>query len=116
MDDFDTMRTQVQKREIEKRKQYRLESKERLKKSCITKVRTTMIGALQSIEDNISKLIPKSGSLTNEQLMLQKIYESIRKEILDKGNQQIRNLEEDFSQYEVEWQKFTLKLPVIRRD
>jgi len=116
MDDFAVLSAITKKRDLENAKKYKADSKERLKKICITKVRTTMIGALQSIEDHLLSRVPKSGQLTNEELTLQRMYDEIRKEILDKGNNQIRHLEEEFNQYEVEWKRYTIQLPVIRRD
>lgn len=96
----------------EQQKRFKEESKERLKKICITKVKTTMIGALESIEKRLQKFYKPDGKPTNEQLILQKIFEEIRNEILDRGNQQIRNLEAEFDYYDIEWKRYTLQLPV----
>ena len=39
----------------------------------------------------------------------------MRSEILDRGNTQIRNLENEFSNYDVIFKNYTLNLPVINR-
>lgn len=112
MDEYDKLKAQKAKLEIEKEKKYKEDSRERLKKICITKIRTTMIGALESIEKRIKQFAENNGKKTNEQLILEKLYDEMRNEILDRGNQQIRNLEAEFEQYEINWKRFTLQLPV----
>lgn len=111
MDDFTKLQNIRQKKDLEKDKKYKEDSKERLRKICSTKIRTTMIGALESIEKRLTNYFNTS----NEGLLLKKIYEEMRQEILDRGNQQIRNLDTEFEQYIIEWKRYTLQLP-IRRD
>lgn len=57
-------------------------SEEKLRKSCITKMRTIMIGALSDIEEG-------------------KDYEELRKSILDRGNNLIRSLEDELKNYTI---------------
>ena len=106
------------KKDDEKDKAYKQSSKERLFKICSTKIRTTMIGALDAIEKKLAAIwTPEDGKRpTNDQLALKKLYEEIRQEILDKGNNQIRNLESEFEQYEMEWKRYTLKLPIKTKE
>ena len=40
------------------------------------------------------------------------LYEEVRAEILDRGNNQMRNLEAEFAQYEIKWLRYSLTLPV----
>jgi hypothetical protein len=112
VDDYNKLKTIREKIDLDKDKKYKEESKERLKKICSTKIKTTMIGALDSIEKKFKEFYSKDGKPTNEQLTLQRIFDELRTEILDKGNQQIRNLDTEFEQYVVEWKRYTLKLPV----
>lgn len=99
--------------DADKDKLYKNESRKRLLKIASTKIRTTMIGALDSIEKKLKDFwCPEGQKPTNEQLLLQKLYEEMRQEILDRGNNQIRNLEEEFEHYEIEWKRYTLQLPV----
>lgn len=79
-------------------------SKENLLAMAKKRIRTTMIGALSSIEDNFAFLIADDKEI-------QEIFQKLRSEILDRGNNQIRNIESDFSNYEIIWKKYTYKLP-----
>lgn len=93
---------------------YKLESKERLSRVLKKKIQTTMIGALSSIEENLSFLWETdNGILTEEQKKLKDIYQKIRSEILDKGNNQARNIDSELSQYDIEWLRYSIKIPVI---
>lgn len=117
-DNYTNMLLAKRKRDAEKDKSYKEESRKRLAKIAATKIRTTMIGALDAIEKKLSNLwTPTDGDKpTNEQLFLKRLYEEIRQEILDKGNTQIRNLESEFEHYEIEWKRYTLQLPVKKRE
>jgi hypothetical protein len=89
-------------------------SKARLYKNSKKKIQTTMIGALASVEKYFGFLWGKDSEeeeMTPEQEQLKMIYEEARSEILDKGNAQIRNLESEFSGYDIIWKKKTLVLP-----
>ncbi|HAI43045.1 MAG TPA: hypothetical protein DCM40_35555 [Maribacter sp.] len=39
-------------------------------------------------------------------------FEEVRAEILDRGNNQIRNLEAEFVNYDISWLRYQMKLPV----
>lgn len=112
MDEYTKLKIIREKKDLEKDKRYKEESRERLKKICETKIKTTMIGALDSIEKKFEKFYTDSARPTNEELILRRIFEELRTEILDKGNQQIRNLDTEFEQYTIEWKRYTLQLPV----
>jgi predicted Co/Zn/Cd cation transporter (cation efflux family) len=92
---------------------FKKSSKHKLQKACSTKIRTTMIGALDIIEKHLSKHLEEDSEGAEE---LQSIYEEIRQEILDKGNTQIRNLEKEFEQYEVTWLRYSMQLPIRHGD
>lgn len=79
-------------------------SKDRLLKSTKKRIQTTMIGALHSIEESL-------GFLWENDENMKEIFEELRSEILDRGNNQIRNLESDFSTYEIVWKKYSYQLP-----
>lgn len=94
---------------------YKAESKDRLSKILKKKIQTTMIGALSTLEENFGFLWA-SGSdkpLTEEQEAMKNIYNKVRSEILDRGNNQARNIDAELSQYEVEWTRYQIKIPVI---
>lgn len=65
-------------------------SLDKLKKSCIGKMRTIMIGAISDIENiaDVDYIEPEE-------------YERIRKSILDRGNNLIRIFEEELKQYTI---------------
>jgi len=93
-------------------------SKDALFKSCKKKIQTTMIGALDVVEKRFGFLWSFEGSdeLSAEQKQLKDIYDEARADILDKGNTQIRNLESEFSNYEVTKKKFQINLPVTNKN
>ena len=95
--------------------QYRADSKDRLSKILKKKIETTMIGALSSIEENFNFLWEnKDGSpLTEEQTIMKGLYQKIRSDILDKGNNQARNVDAELAQYDVKWLRYSMKIPVV---
>lgn len=101
-------------KEIEKQKKYKEDSKERLKKIASKKINTTMIGALDAIEKNFSFLWQpdEHGNMSETAIEMRNLYEKTREKILDNGNSQIRNLVAEFEQYEIEWKRFHITLPV----
>jgi hypothetical protein len=92
-------------------------SRETLFKSAKKKIQTTMIGALSTIEESFGFLWGFSPDdetdLTPEQRHIKDIYEDARAKILDRGNTQIRNLEADFANYEINRKKHYINLPVV---
>jgi hypothetical protein len=96
-------------------KKYKVESKDRLSKIIKKKIETTMIGALSSIEENLGFLWDNNGkTLTKDQELMKGLYNKIRSEILDKGNNQDRNIDAELSQYDIEWLRYSMQLPVIQ--
>lgn len=95
-------------------KKHKMESKDRLSKILKKKIETTMIGALSSIEEHLGFLWQNdSNVLTKDQAFMKGLYNKIRSEILDKGNNQARNIDAELSQYDIEWVRYSLHLPVI---
>ena len=99
---------------LEKNTKYKEVSKERLLKIGKKKIQTTMIGALSTIEKHLGFLwgYESSESLTPEQEHLKELYEEVRSEILDRGNNQARNLEAEFANYDINWLRYQITLPV----
>lgn len=92
-------------------KKYKEDSKDRLSKLLKKKVQTTMIGALSTIEEHFGFLW--ADCKTEDEKRFKDLYNKVRSEILDKGNHQARNIDSELSQYEIEWLKYNLKIPVI---
>ena len=90
---------------------YYQDSKDRLSKIVKKKIQTTMIGSLSTIEENLGFLWSGDDEKSVE---MRNIYEKIRSEILDKGNNQSRNIDAELSQYEIKWLRYQLTLPVRR--
>ena len=94
---------------------YRADSRDRLSKILKKKIETTMIGALSTIEKYFGFLWgheTSDGELTPEQSHMKQQFEEVRAEILDRGNNQIRNLEAEFVNYDISWLRYQMKLPV----
>lgn len=93
---------------------YKIESRDRLSRILKKKIQTTMIGAISSIEENLGFLWSSTnGELTKDQKIMKDIYQKIRSEILDKGNNQARNVDAELAQYDVEWLRYSIQIPVI---
>ena len=73
-----------------------------------------MIGAISSLENHFGFLWDIENP-TYEQKQLKIIFEEARSEILDRGNTQMRNLENEFINYDVTWKKYTMNLPFMNR-
>lgn len=109
IEDYDKIKAKRDKILKEKEEKFKNDSRNRLRKISSTKIRTTMIFALEVIERYFGPLWQED--LPNSEQFKEK-FEQARKEILDKGNDQIRNLEIEFDQYNVEWLRFRYQLPV----
>ena len=98
----------------DKDKRYKDVSKDRLLKISKKKVQTTMIGALSTIERVFGFLWghDETLELTPEQEHMKELFEEVRSEILDRGNNQARNLEAEFANYEINWLRYQITLPV----
>jgi transcription termination factor Rho len=94
-------------------------SKDALFKSCKKKIQTTMIGALDTIEKQFGFLWGfedgQEVELTEPQKQMKDIYDEVRAAILDKGNTQIRNLEGDFSGFEITKKRYQIDLPLANK-
>lgn len=94
---------------------YKAESKDKLSRVLKKKIETTMIGALSTIEQHFGFLWnTDSSELTKEQLEMKALYNKVRSEILDKGNNQARNIDAELSNYNIEWLRYSIKIPVIQ--
>ncbi len=89
-------------------------SKERLLKISKKKIQTTMIGALSTVEKYFGFLWghESPNALTPEQEHMKELYDQVRSEILDRGNNQGRNLETEFMNYDISYLKYQITLPV----
>lgn len=117
MDEFQQMALFKKEKEAQKelnKKNYQVDSKERLKKIVATKMRTVMIGALSAIEEHLGFLWGHNSEeeLTDGQAYVAELYQLLRSQILDNGNTQIRNAQTEIDMYTVEWNRYTYQFDV----
>lgn len=87
---------------------YKTASRERLSKIIETKIRTSFIGAISSFEDEFGHMWGKDTDNPNiEQRRMKNVWDMVRKEILDKGNDQIRNAKTELEYYDIIWNRYT---------
>lgn len=86
-------------------KEYMQKSKERLEENACKKIKTTMIGAIEAIENNFGPYLHGE---------LKEVFQKTREEILNKGNKQIKNMSEEFKHYDINWKRFTMRIPMKR--
>lgn len=85
-------------------------AKEKLISDCIKKIQTTMIGSLATIEKHFGFLWENDEYDGNMDGLFE-VYKKLRLEILDKGNDQIRALEKEFKNYDINFKRYYIKLP-----
>ena len=107
--DFRVLMQQKKERDLAQKEKYKNSSKERLLSIASKKIQTTMIGALETVEKTFGFLWEDD---TKESQEMRELFEKARSEILDRGNNQIRNLQTEMEQYEVEWKRYHITLPV----
>jgi hypothetical protein len=115
---YDDLIRASKKYKEERDTRFKNSSNERLLKIARKKIQTTMIGALSTIENNFGFLwgSEESSEITEEQQHMKDIFDQVRSEILDRGNNQARNLEAEMSQYEVKWLKYSINIPVVNME
>ena len=115
---YDDLIRASKKYKEERDNRFKNSSNERLLKIARKKIQTTMIGALSSIENNFGFLwgAEECSEITEEQQHMKDIFDQVRSEILDRGNNQARNLEAEMSQYEVKWLKYNINIPVVKME
>ena len=113
MEDYDDLIRKSDKFKSDKEERYKEVSKQRLLKIGQKKIQTTMIGALSSVEKHFGFLWghEQEDELTAEQQHVKSLFEEVRAEILDRGNNQIRNLEAELAHYDVSWLRYHISIP-----
>jgi hypothetical protein len=86
------------------------------------RILTTTIGALHAIEKQLGFLwghtetpngeLPSKVKLTEEQVEFKEMYDQIRANILDNGNDQMSFMSEDFADYDISRKKHKINLPI----
>lgn len=102
--------------EDKNKEDYKKISQGRLAKNIETKIRTTFIGNINTFEKYFGELFgcgKKTEDLTKDQKYFRSQWEQCRKEILDKGNNELRAAKSEINEYTVEWNRYHKTLPVI---
>tara|TARA_R100000008_G_scaffold34817_1_gene19792 strand:- start:1013 stop:1402 length:390 start_codon:yes stop_codon:yes gene_type:complete len=113
MGEYDDLIRESNKFKNDRDERYKSVSKDRLLKISQKKIQTTMIGALSSVEKHFGFLwgYQQEGDLTAEQQHMKDLFEEVRAEILDRGNNQMRNLEAEMAHYDVNWLRYHMAIP-----
>ena len=102
--------------ELAKEKHYQ-ESKNQLINVVEKRIKTTMIGAIATIEESLSCFWKtEEGSMNEEQKQIYNIFQDMRSKILDNGNNQIRLLEKDVDNFNIEAKKYHISFQIKPRN
>jgi len=110
MDDFERNKRIVSERKKLNTYRRKLYAQKRLEYNITKKIKTTMIGALASFEEAFGYLWGMDidfDNLNEQQLAFLDTWEETRREILNKGNMQIRAAQDEISEYDTEWNRYT---------
>lgn len=95
---------------------YRKSSSNKLAKNIEKKIRTTFIGDINTVEKYFGELWghgKEYKDLTEAEKRERKVWDACRKEMLDKGNNELRAAQAEISEYTVEWNRFHKDLPFL---
>jgi len=87
---------------------YMIKSRKLLEENACKKIKTTMIGALRSFEVYLEEFIEND-------LELRDAFLRAREDVLNKGNKQINNMKKELENYEVNWKRYHMTIPMRKR-
>jgi hypothetical protein len=102
MDDWEVMKEQKREAEAQRKARKLRASKDRLSEGVKKRMNTCFIGAISSIEKHMGFLFETEDG--------RELFNTVRKEILDNGNDEIRKMEKDLEVYEVDFKQYRLEL------
>jgi hypothetical protein len=107
---YNTVKTASQER-------YAHNSKKRLIKNIEKKFKTTMIGALSYIEEELGHLwgFESDSPLTASQRQYMEVWQELRSAILNNGNNQLRACLDEIAQYTMTWDRYQTQF-LIKKD
>lgn len=117
METHDQMKKIVQLAREANEKKYENRSKESLKRHITTKLKTTMIGSLDRFEKIFGGLWghgKPDSDLTPEEAENKKLWELVRTEVLNNGNNQLRAAMSEVDQYTVKYNKQKYDFVVVK--
>ncbi len=91
-------------------------AREVLEKEITRRLRTVMIGAISSLENNFGFLFAfnENRERTDEEMECLDIFNKTRSEILDRGNAQIRAVQDALDLYDISLAKKSISLPMAK--
>lgn len=97
---------------------YKEMSKRKLINNVSLRLRTVMVGAIVRFENEFGFLWGhnKGGPKTPQQIELYNKWQKVRTEILDLGNNNIRDCERDIAQYTLTWNRYRTDFIIINKD
>lgn len=120
-DEYYTLKRQHDENKKRNDAKYKDYSKKRLTDTIHTRMKTTMIGTLAIIEKTIGHLwgLTKDRPLTPDEEEMLDMWEDMRAQILDLGNNNIRIVEDELSRYTINWNRYNYSLEdlgsIVRR-
>lgn len=91
---------------------YMDDSRRRLNNIITKKVQTTMIGAISQFEEGFGFLWGHGEeTITPDQEQMRAVWDEVRTNILNNGNNQIRALNQELQQYDIKWNRYSVTLP-----
>ena len=104
-----------QKQKEAKENKYKEKSKKRLSNIVTTKMKTSFIGAISACENNMGFLWghgKKEEELDENETAMREVWETIRAEILDNGNGQLRSAMNEINNYSISWNRYHVDLNI----
>lgn len=105
---------------MEINKWHKEKSADQLSRSMDKKFRTTFIGALSAFEKAFGYLwgdLRPEEELTDEEYNYRKVWENVRTNVLNNGNNQRRAAQAELSEYTVDWNGYSVNFIIKdRRD
>lgn len=97
-------------------KRFKEQSRTRLMRIIETKLKTTLIGSVSRFEGHFGRTLWGHGlpeeQLTEAQKQWREVWNQCRNEVLNNGNQQLRALEKEIINYDIEWLRYQNDLPI----
>lgn len=107
---YGQMKAMHNKMKQAKEERFAEQSRKRLDKIISTKIRTAFVGALASFEEEFGVLWGSEkeddGELTDNERAWKDIWESVRTEILNNGNTQLRAARNEIANHVVQWNRY----------
>jgi hypothetical protein len=91
-------------------------SRARLLRIVTKKLRTTMVGAMSAVEKRLGVLWGQgkpAEELSESELAWREVWYLLREEILDLGNGQLRAIEKEMPQYQVDWKRYRSEFRLV---